>query len=52
MGALPPTGRWVRLEIEAAKLDLKAGAKRRDVDAALQGHVIAQGELMGRYSKK
>src|SRR5437588_1658413 len=33
-------------------LDLKPGAKRRDVDAAVEGHVIGQGELMGRYSKK
>ena len=33
-------------------LDLKPGAKRREVDAAMKGHVIAQGELMGRYSKK
>src|SRR5437899_8347176 len=33
-------------------LDLKSGAKRREVDAAIRGHVIGQGELMGRYSKK
>src|SRR5436190_21076480 len=33
-------------------LDLKSGAKRREVDAAIRGHVIRQGELMGRYSKK
>jgi phosphatidylethanolamine-binding protein (PEBP) family uncharacterized protein len=33
-------------------LDLKSGAKRREVDTAMRGHVIAQGELMGRYSKK
>jgi Raf kinase inhibitor-like YbhB/YbcL family protein len=33
-------------------LDLKSGAKRREVDAAMRGHVIGQGELMGRYSKK
>jgi Raf kinase inhibitor-like YbhB/YbcL family protein len=33
-------------------LDLKSGAKRREVDTAMRGHVIGQGELMGRYSKK
>jgi Raf kinase inhibitor-like YbhB/YbcL family protein len=33
-------------------LDLKAGAKRPEVDAAMRGHVIGQGELMGRYSKQ
>src|ERR1041385_630891 len=29
-------------------LDLKPGAKRAEVDAAISGHVIAQGELIGR----
>ena len=34
------------------ELDLRAGAKRSQVDAAMKGHVIAQGELMGRYARK
>jgi Raf kinase inhibitor-like YbhB/YbcL family protein len=34
------------------ELDLSSGAKRRQVDAAMKGHVIAQGELMGRYARK
>ena len=34
------------------KLDLRAGAKRSQVDAAMKGHVIAQGELVGRYARK
>jgi Raf kinase inhibitor-like YbhB/YbcL family protein len=33
------------------ELDLRSGAKRSQVDAAMKGHVIAQGELMGRYSR-
>jgi Raf kinase inhibitor-like YbhB/YbcL family protein len=33
------------------ELDLRPGAKRSQVDAAMKGHVIAQGELMGRYSR-
>jgi phosphatidylethanolamine-binding protein (PEBP) family uncharacterized protein len=34
------------------QLDLASGAKRGQLDAAIKGHVIAQGELMGRYSRK
>ena len=34
------------------ELDLRAGAKRSQVDAAMKGHVIAQGELVGRYARK
>jgi Raf kinase inhibitor-like YbhB/YbcL family protein len=34
------------------ELDLPSGAKRSQVDAAMKGHVIAQGELMGRYARK
>src|SRR6476660_9277433 len=34
------------------ELDLRSGAKRSQVDAAMKGHVIAQGELVGRYARK
>ena len=34
------------------QLDLSGGAKRAQLDAAIKGHVIAQGELTGRYSRK
>jgi Raf kinase inhibitor-like YbhB/YbcL family protein len=33
------------------ELELSSGAKRSQVDAAMKGHVIAQGELVGRYAK-
>ena len=33
------------------ELELRSGAKRSQVDAAMKGHVIAQGELVGRYAK-
>jgi len=54
-GPQPPSGThryYFKIFALDRMLDLKAGAKRHEVDAALQGHVIAQGELMGRYSKK
>jgi Raf kinase inhibitor-like YbhB/YbcL family protein len=34
------------------ELDLRPGAKRSQVDAAMKGHVIGQGELVGRYARK
>ena len=34
------------------ELDLSSGARRSQVDAAMKGHVIAQGELVGRYARK
>ena len=34
------------------ELELGSGAKRSQVDAAMKGHVIAQGELVGRYARK
>jgi Raf kinase inhibitor-like YbhB/YbcL family protein len=34
------------------ELDLHAGAKRSQVDAAMKGHAIAQGELVGRYARR
>jgi Raf kinase inhibitor-like YbhB/YbcL family protein len=34
------------------ELDLHSGAKRSQVDAAMKGHVIAQGELIGQYARK
>src|SRR6266404_1490184 len=54
-GPQPPSGMhryYFKIFALDKTLDLKAGAKRREVDAAMGGHVIAQGELMGRYSKK
>ena len=34
------------------ELDLRGGAKRGQLDAAMKGHVIAQGELVGRYARR
>jgi Raf kinase inhibitor-like YbhB/YbcL family protein len=54
-GPQPPSGThryYFKVFALDRMLDLKSGAKRREVDAALRDHVIGQGELMGRYSKK
>ena len=54
-GPQPPSGThryFFKVFALNATLDLTPGAKRHDVDAAMKGHVIAQGQLMGRYSKK
>src|ERR1700730_18414126 len=54
-GPQPPSGTrryYFKIFALDRTLDLKDGARRRELDAAMHGHVIAQGELMGRYSKK
>lgn len=54
-GPQPPSGThryFFKIFALDKTVDLKPGAKRKEVDAALKGHVIAQGQLMGKYSKK
>jgi len=54
-GPCPPPGvhRYVfKIFALDRELDLRSGAKRSQLDAAMKGHVVAQGELMGRYSRK
>ena len=34
-----------------SKLNLKAGGTKADVEKAMQGHVLAQAELVGRYAR-
>jgi Raf kinase inhibitor-like YbhB/YbcL family protein len=54
-GPQPPSGThryYFKVFALDRRLDLKPGAKRREVDAAIKGHVIGQGELMGRYSTR
>src|SRR5213592_3931391 len=54
-GPCPPSGThryYFKIFALDRELDLRSGAKRSQLDAAMKGHVVAQGELMGRYSKK
>jgi Raf kinase inhibitor-like YbhB/YbcL family protein len=53
-GPCPPSGTH-RYYFRVYALDvpqLQGGLSRADLERAMQGHIIGQGELMGRYSKK
>jgi Raf kinase inhibitor-like YbhB/YbcL family protein len=53
-GPCPPSGThryFFRIFALDRPLDLPAGAKRSQLDAEMRSHVLAQGELMGRYSR-
>jgi len=54
-GPCPPPGRphryFIRLYALDAILDLGPGARRKELDAAMQGHILAQAELMGRFQR-
>ena len=54
-GPCPPSGThryYFKIFALDRELDLPIGAKRGQLDAAIKGHVVAHGELMGRYSKQ
>ena len=54
-GPCPPPGKphryFFKLYALDAMLNLKAGAKKADVERAMKGHILAPGELMGRYGR-
>jgi Raf kinase inhibitor-like YbhB/YbcL family protein len=53
-GPCPPSGKvhryFFKLYALDTKLNLGAGATKKDVERAMQGHILARGEYMGRYS--
>lgn len=52
-GPKPPNGElryFFRTYALDTRLDLLNGASRADVEHAMEGHVIAEAELMGRYA--
>ncbi|PYK83296.1 MAG: YbhB/YbcL family Raf kinase inhibitor-like protein [Verrucomicrobia bacterium] len=54
-GPCPPSGThryFFKIFALDTKLDLKPSARRAELDAAMRGHILAQGELMARYSHK
>lgn len=54
-GPCPPPGKphryFFKLYALDAKLNLKAGATKADAERAMQGHILAQAELVGRYAR-
>lgn len=54
-GPCPPPGKphryFFKLYALSAKLELKAGAGRNELEAAMKNHILAQGELMGTYGR-
>jgi len=54
-GPCPPSGThryFFRLYALDTTLDLKAGASKREVERAMQGHILAQAELLGTYTRR
>jgi len=55
-GPCPPPGKphryFFRLYALDAVLNLRPGVKRADLDAAMKGHILEQGGLMGTYERR
>jgi Raf kinase inhibitor-like YbhB/YbcL family protein len=55
-GPCPPSGKphryYFKLYALDRMLDLKPGATKQDVEAAMKGHILAEGRLMGTYQRR
>jgi Raf kinase inhibitor-like YbhB/YbcL family protein len=54
MGPCPPGGThryFIKVYALDIELNLGINSKKRDVEKAMQGHIIAKGELVGLYSR-
>jgi len=54
-GPCPPPGKphryFFTLHVLDAKLNLMPGATKEDVERVMQGHMLAKGEYIGRFSR-
>ena len=54
-GPCPPAGKphryFFKLYSLGTKLDLKAGVTKADLERAMKGHILGQGQLIGRYGR-
>jgi hypothetical protein len=54
-GPCPPPGPahryFIKLYALDARLDLKSGATKADVEKAMKGHILGEAQLMGRYGR-
>ena len=55
-GPCPPKGSphryFFKLYALDTEIDMEAGAKKKELLRAMEGHVLARGQLMGRYQRK
>ncbi|MEJ2719793.1 MAG: YbhB/YbcL family Raf kinase inhibitor-like protein [bacterium] len=54
-GPCPPAGKphryFFKLYALDTELDLKPGASKKDLEKAMKGHILAQGQLIGTYQR-
>jgi len=54
-GPCPPGGThryFFKIYALDAELNLQAGARKRDLLKAMEGHILGQGQLMGKYKRR